>query len=284
MSYFLSIRFVCIALALMFTTQLASYAGLTHKKPVKIDTVLFNMIDKPTVHILVESTMHAFATITIRSVDDKGERKTEASHSLEFDSAGFFPVAISLDKYITVPSYNRNALEVHLSASSPSSTSGTYSYVVVAWNTSGGSIPGAEARISRTIYCNDIFGESIGRTNLEIFLIVSNLFNTTGPVSFYTRTGTPDRNGTSLDRLLGEFPVVSYFDKEDPNRPETVGTSQFDRFGTRHYNPYVDINMDGVVTQAEKYAGYQRLVATVQSLRGNYDQPRTFTLGMRLRF
>ena len=142
----------------------------------------------------------------------------------------------------------------------------------------------SEARISRTIYLSDILGESVGRTNLEIFLIVSNLFNTTGPVSFYTRTGTPDRNGTFLDRRLGDFPVVSYFDKEDPNRPETVGTNQFDQFGTRHYNPYADINLDGVVTQPEKYAGYQRYVATVQSLRGNYDQPRTFTLGMRLRF
>ena len=142
----------------------------------------------------------------------------------------------------------------------------------------------SEARVGRTIYLRDIFGESLGRTSLELYVTVSNVFNTTGPVSYYTTTGNPDQNGTSLNRGIGEFPSIPYFDKEDPTRPETYGTAQFDRFGTRFYNPYADINLDGVVTQAEKYAGYQRLVATVQSLRGNYDQPRTFFLGARLRF
>ncbi|MGE3802978.1 MAG: TonB-dependent receptor, partial [Candidatus Kapaibacterium sp.] len=142
----------------------------------------------------------------------------------------------------------------------------------------------SEARLGRTIFLSDIFGESFGNTNLELYVTVSNVFNTTGPVSYYTTTGNPDQNGTSLNRGIGEFPATPYFDKEDPNRPETYGTGQFDRFGTRYYNPYADLNLDGVVTQSEKYAGYQRLVATIQSLRGNYDQPRTFSFGARLRF
>ena len=142
----------------------------------------------------------------------------------------------------------------------------------------------SEARLGRAILLRDLFGESFGNTNLELYVTVSNVFNTTGPVSYYTTTGNPDQNGTSLNRGIGEFPATPYFDKEDPNRPETYGTGQFDRFGTRYYNPYADLNLDGVVTQAEKYAGYQRLVATIQSLRGNYDQPRTFSFGARLRF
>ena len=141
-----------------------------------------------------------------------------------------------------------------------------------------------EARLSRTIYLRDIFGESVGRTNLEVYVTVSNLLNITSANRVYTTTGNPDQNETTLNRGIGEFASVPYFDKEDPNRPETFGTNQFDRFGSRYYNPYSDVNLDGVVTQAEKYAGYQRFVATIQSLRNNYDDPRSFNLGLRLRF
>ena len=141
-----------------------------------------------------------------------------------------------------------------------------------------------EARISRMFLLKDIIGDAGGEMGLEVYIDIFNVLNTTGPVSYYTTTGNPDQNGTSLNRGIGEFPAVPYFAERVESRPETYSSQQFDAFGTRLYNPYADVNLDGVVTQGEKYSGYQRLVATLQSFRNNYDQPRTVALGLRLRF
>ena len=141
-----------------------------------------------------------------------------------------------------------------------------------------------ELRIARTIPLGDLLGDFAGRTRIEIYGIVRNIFNWTSPIGFYTTTGSPDNNGTTLNRPIGEFSAFDYYAEEDPNRPETFSSFQVDPFGVRYYNPYVDANLDGVVTQSEKYAGYQRLVSTIQSFRGNYDQPRSVTVGARLYF
>ena len=50
------------------------------------------------------------------------------------------------------------------------------------------------------------------------------------------------------------------------------------------YNPYADLNLDGVVTQNEKYEGYKKFIATIQTQRGTYKFPRTVNLGIRLNF
>ena len=141
-----------------------------------------------------------------------------------------------------------------------------------------------ELRISRSIMLGDLLGSFAGQTRLELYGIVRNLFNWTGPTAFYTTSGSPDNNETTLNRSIGEFSAIEFYAEEDPNRPETFSTFQTDEFGTRYYNPYVDANLDGVVTQSEKYAGYQRLVSTLQSFRGNYDTPRSVTVGARLFF
>lgn len=141
-----------------------------------------------------------------------------------------------------------------------------------------------EARISRMFFLKDLVGDGVGETSLEIYIDIFNVLNTTGPVRYFTTTGNPDQNGTSYNRGIGEFPATPYFAERVDARPETYATQQFDQFGQRFYNPYADVNLDGVVTQAEKYAGYQRLIATIQSFRNNYDQPRTVALGVRLRF
>jgi hypothetical protein len=59
---------------------------------------------------------------------------------------------------------------------------------------------------------------------------------------------------------------------------------QYDAFGARLYNPYADADGDGVETQQEKFAGYQRFVAAYESLRSTYQQPRSFSIGVKLRF
>ena len=71
---------------------------------------------------------------------------------------------------------------------------------------------------------------------------------------------------------------------DDPTRAETNDATQFDLYGHRYYNVYSDANLDGIVTQAEKYAGYQRFVATIQSLRSTYQYPRTVNVGFKIRF
>ena len=141
-----------------------------------------------------------------------------------------------------------------------------------------------EGQIRRTFQLKDIFGESVGNLRATIYLQVYNILNNTGATSFYTTTGGPDNNGTSLDRGIGEFTATPYYDKIIEERPETYSSIQYDSYGDRFYNPYADANLDGVVTQLEKYAGYQRLVATIQSRRPNYAIPRTFSAGITIQF
>jgi len=141
-----------------------------------------------------------------------------------------------------------------------------------------------EMHIERGFYLRDLVGESMGDLQISFFVDVFNVLNNTGPVSYYTTTGSPDQNGTSLDQGVGEFTATPYYRTIDPSRPETFSNQQYDRYGERLYSPYADLNLDGVVTQAEKYEGYQRIVATIQSFRNNYQAPRTISLGFKLSF
>jgi len=150
-----------------------------------------------------------------------------------------------------------------------------------------------EARIERGIPIGDFIGDSTNSMKLSIFLDIFNVFNQTGPAGIYlTRSGagrysalsSPDNNGTSLDRQLGDFVGTTYYADIVPERPETWAANQYDNYGRRFYNPYADANLDGELTLQERYEGYQRFVATVQSSRGNYYQPRTVQLGLRLTF
>ncbi len=141
-----------------------------------------------------------------------------------------------------------------------------------------------EGQIRRSFMMKDIFGESAGNLRVTFYVQVYNILNNTDPISYYTTTGSPDNDGTTLNRLIGEFPATQYYDRIIEERPETYDSRQYDSYGDRYYNPYADANLDGVVTQLEKYEGYQRLVATIQSRRGNYATPRTITAGVTIQF
>lgn len=141
-----------------------------------------------------------------------------------------------------------------------------------------------DIHIEKGFRLSDWFGEDLGNTEISFFADVFNVLNNTDAVSYFTTTGNPDNNGTSLNRGIGEFTAFPYYRTIDPARPETYDINQYDRYGGRLYNPYGDANLDGVVTQAEKYEGYQRVVATNQSFRGNYATPRTVAVGIRLSF
>ncbi len=154
-----------------------------------------------------------------------------------------------------------------------------------------------EAHLERGFKLRDFFGEGAGNLELSLFADVFNLFNITNAAgvrlsrslsstggSRYSITSSPDNDGLAMNRKVGDFIANPHYREIDPNRPETWDVNQYDRFGTRYYNPYADSNLDGVVTQQERFEGYQRYVATIQSLRGAYLDPRTVAVGVRLRF
>lgn len=139
----------------------------------------------------------------------------------------------------------------------------------------------SELRIIRTIPLGGLFG---GNTSMDIFMDFFNLLNYTGAIALYPRTGSPDNDGAALLRQPGDFPSTAYFKTGDPGRKETFSTAQYDRVGRRLYNERVDFNRDGIQTPDETYRGYQEYVATVVSLRGLYQDPRSVYFGVRFRF
>ncbi len=151
-----------------------------------------------------------------------------------------------------------------------------------------------EMHIERGFKLKDLFGESVGELELSLYADIYNLLNMTGPTSIrlsrttggsrFSIAGSPDTDGSGLERTIGDFISTPYYKDIDPARPDTWDGQQYDDFGTRRYNPYADSNLDGVVTQAERYEGYQRFVATIQTLRGFYQQPRTVQVGFKIRF
>jgi len=151
-----------------------------------------------------------------------------------------------------------------------------------------------EAHIERGFKLRDIFGESVGNLELSVYADIFNLLNYTGPVgvrlsrvsggSRYSITGSPDNDGLAMNRQVGDFIATLHYKDINAARPETWDQQQYDRFGTRFYNTYVDSNLDGVVTQQERYEGYQRYIATIQTLQNQYNTPRTVAVGFKLRF
>ncbi len=151
-----------------------------------------------------------------------------------------------------------------------------------------------EAHLERGFKLRDLLGESVGNLEISFYADVFNLLNYTGPIgvrlsrapggSRYSITGSADNDGSAMDRSIGDFIATPHYRDIDANRPETWDSQQYDRFGTRYYNPYSDSNLDGVVTQQERYEGYQRYIATIQTLRSQYQTPRTVAVGFRVRF
>jgi hypothetical protein len=141
------------------------------------------------------------------------------------------------------------------------------------WNT--------ELRITRTIPLGDVLG---GNSAIDLSLDVTNLLNFTGAVSYYPATGSPDYNGTTLNRQPSDFPQTTYYRDANPANKASIAPSQYDRIGKRLYQPLVDFNNDGRVTNEETYRGYQEYVADVVAQRGNYQFPRTAYFAVAFRF
>ena len=139
------------------------------------------------------------------------------------------------------------------------------------------------SRIQRAVPLADLFGDGMGDTRLTFFVDIFNIFNRTEATSFYARTGNPDNDGNVLDRQIGDFSsVIFYRDADADSRATRV--DQYDSFGNRLYNVASDSNLDGVVTQAEKFESYEQFVADFQAQRGRYQFPRQVRFGVVLEF
>jgi outer membrane receptor protein involved in Fe transport len=154
-----------------------------------------------------------------------------------------------------------------------------------------------EGHLEKGFKLKDVLGDAVGNLELSFFADVTNILNSTGPATIrlsrnssatggalYSITGSPDYDGTGMNRGIGEFTATPYYRDMVAARSETMSADQYDNYGHRLYNVYADANLDGVVTQLEKYQGYQRYITTVQALRGAYTFPRTVAVGVKVRF
>ncbi len=141
-----------------------------------------------------------------------------------------------------------------------------------------------DSRIERDIPLKDLFGETMGNTTVTLFADIINVLNRTEPTLYYQRGGGPDNDGSLLSREIGNFSSASWYKDGDVSNPASVNATQYDNYGNRLYNETVDYNKDGVVTQEERYQGYQQFVEDVIARQGNYQRPRTVSFGVMLKF
>lgn len=141
-----------------------------------------------------------------------------------------------------------------------------------------------DSRIERDIPLSDLFGESMGHTTLTLFADIFNVLNRTEPVAYYARGGNPDVDGNVLARQIGDFSGTRWYKEGDASNPASSNSTQYDNFGQRLYNASVDFNKDGVVTQEERFHAYQNFVSDVIARQNNYQNPRSVSFGLMLKF
>ncbi len=103
------------------------------------------------------------------------------------------------------------------------------------------------------------------RLSVEAFFEVLNLFNIKNVISVYEATGKPDDNGVQNTVSVADYPNTY-------------------RIGDRGYNPFRDLNGDGVLTPQEQYESYLMALKDYVSDPTNYDSPRVIRMGLQFRF
>ena len=147
------------------------------------------------------------------------------------------------------------------------------------------SIWGLDARISKSFYLKDIFGDNAGsNSTVEFFLDITNLLDRTVATAVYSTTGDPLDDGRTFDRQVGDFNSTSYFKKATLENPSTFTSSQYDTYGNRLYSEMADFDKNGIVTQAEVYESYFKYVETILKFRNNFQAPRIVYFGIMFRF
>jgi len=132
-----------------------------------------------------------------------------------------------------------------------------------------------DATVTRNIPLSDIFGESIGRSSLDIQLEIYNLLNRTEALTVYPTSGQGDDDG--LNPL---YTGTSDF----LNDPTNASGNELDALGLLKYNPRWDLNKDGRVSVDEQTQAFKLQRAQNFARRTNYQVPRRFYLNFALHF
>ena len=114
----------------------------------------------------------------------------------------------------------------------------------------------ADLRFQKAFMLRDYFGEGAGKTSIEFFVDINNIFNRTAIAGFYTRTGDPDDDGDSFSRSATFLGTAAYYKEADFGIAETFTSEQYDYLGNRLYSENADHDKNGIVTQAERYQSY----------------------------
>lgn len=105
-----------------------------------------------------------------------------------------------------------------------------------------------------------IFGK-----DLTLFVEVYNLFNLQKPFSVFEGSGNPDRDMFRLTE--GSLASDTYLKGE-----------------SNLYSEWADINNDGALTTSERLVAYERLRDDMLSFKRNYPTPRTYMIGIDVKF
>jgi outer membrane receptor protein involved in Fe transport len=147
------------------------------------------------------------------------------------------------------------------------------------------SIWSLDAKISKSFFLKDIFGDNAGQNStVEFYMQINNVLNRTAAVGVYSTTGDPLDDGRTFDRQVGDFNPTSFFKEASLDNPATFSSSQYDSYGNRLYSEMADFDKNGIVTQAETYESYFNFVETLLKFRGNFQAPRIVYFGIMFRF
>ncbi|MGE3802021.1 MAG: hypothetical protein AB7H80_13450, partial [Candidatus Kapaibacterium sp.] len=142
-----------------------------------------------------------------------------------------------------------------------------------------------DVHVEKGFLLKDFVGDWADQLALSFYIDIKNLLNNTTSFAVFPWAIDPTKASSgNLVRDLGSFAATPLFRDEDLDRPETVGVDQYDRYGNRLYSPYADADLDGIVTQREKYEAYKRFAYTQMNRRIGDQYPRQVWFGMKLRF
>ncbi len=100
---------------------------------------------------------------------------------------------------------------------------------------------------------------------LTVSLEVYNLFNLQKPFSVFEGSGNPDRDMYNLTK--GSLSSDTYVKGE-----------------SKLYSASSDLNNDGVLTMEERFVAYKRFRDDMLNFKRNYPAPRTYLLGLEIKF
>lgn len=140
------------------------------------------------------------------------------------------------------------------------------------------------SRIQKGFLLSDLFGESMGNTQMNLYVDITNLLDRNAPVALNSATGDPIDNGILLETRIGQFEDRTYYREYVPGIPDSRSTGQYDDYGNRLYNANSDFNGDGRVTQQEQYDAFIDYAEDVLGFRGNFQTPRQVFFGFNIQF